>query len=137
MPRSIRKQNGELFFLGDTERKEIIDFANHNKTKEEVAKSLGITPRQLEYLLREKIDLPTDNRQGVGGGAKPFPDPTPREIRERCKEIQARWTAEVEADRRAGTGFRSVESKLKEEGMRYGAQAYHPTNAREVFKIRE
>ena len=137
MPRRLRKLNGELFFLGDTEKKEIIAFANNNKTKKEVAESLGIKPRQLEYLLYEKSDLLVDKKQGAGGGVKPFPDPTPKEIRERCKEIQAKWTAEVEADRRAGTGFRSVDSKLKEEGLRYGVQAYHPINGPEVFKIRE
>ncbi len=129
----MKKNDGSLFFLGESEIKELALVASREKSKQEVAKALKLNPRQVEYLIKEKMACRSDSHQGVGGGAKNYPDPSPSEIKKLCKEIQSNWTPEIEAERRAGTGKCTGESKLKEEGVRYGLQAIRPIPSSEVF----
>jgi hypothetical protein len=128
----MKKNDGSLFFLGETEKEELSLAASNCKSKKEVARKLGLNPRQVEYLIKEKMACRSTNRQGLGGGAKNFPDPTPQEIKKLCKEIQSTWTPEIEAERRAGSGKCTSVTKLKEEGLRYGRKFLEPVSVRDI-----
>ena len=128
----MKKNDGSLFFLGETEKEELSLVVSRCKSKKEVARKLGLNPRQVEYLIKEKMACRSTNMQGKGGGAKNFPDPSPQQIKKLCKEIQSNWTPEIEAERRAGSGKCTSAFKLKEEGIRYGRTFFEPVSVRDI-----
>ncbi len=115
----------DLYFIGESEISTIERLWAKGLPRADIADAVGIRTRQLETLKSKGlIDVP--KRQGKGGGHQGRP-PSPSEIKRGCAEVQARWTAEEEALRRAGSGSISTDNALRIQGERYGRMMYETT----------
>ena len=72
-------------------------------TMQSIAEAVGMTARKIDHLRAAgKLELPS---RGRGAGRKLTQRlPSPSEIRRATANIRSKWTAEEEAQRRAGSG---------------------------------
>lgn len=72
-------------------------------TMREISEAVGVSPRRIDYWRQAgKLELPS---RGLGAGRKLTQRlPSPSEIRRATANIRSKWTAEEEAQRRAGSG---------------------------------
>ena len=76
---------------------------SQGETMQAIAETVGVSPRKIDYWRQAgKLDLPS---RGLGAGRKLTQRlPSPSEIRRATAIIRAQWSAEEEAQRRAGSG---------------------------------
>lgn len=117
--------SNKLEFIGQSEIDTIEALWREGLPRADIADAVGLRTRQLESLKHAGlIDVP--KRQGANGGQKGRP-PSPSEIKARCREVQARWSAEEEALRRSGSGSVTTDNQLRIGGERLGRWHYETT----------
>lgn len=81
-------------------------------TMREISEAVGVSPRKIDYWRQAgKLELPS---RGRGAGRKLTQRlPSPSEIRRATADIRSKWTAEEEAQRRAGSGGVMSETALR------------------------
>ena len=115
----------DLYFIGQPEIETIERLWAEGVPRADIADAVGLKTRQLETL-KAKGMISVPKRQGANGGQKGRP-PSPSEIKRGCAEVQAGWTPEEEALRRAGSGTVATDNSLRLQDERYGIAAYQTT----------